>query len=32
MLDNSFYTAEVQGPYETASIGRLELEERDQIW
>lgn len=27
MLDNSFYTAEVQGPYETASIGRLELEE-----
>ncbi|BAU95217.1 homoserine O-acetyltransferase [Corynebacterium suranareeae] len=35
MLDNSFYTAEVQGPYETASIGRLELEEGgviDDCW
>ena len=27
MLVNDFYTAEAQGPYETASIGRLELEE-----
>jgi homoserine O-acetyltransferase len=27
MLSNAFYTAETQGPYETASIGRLELEE-----
>lgn len=27
MIENAFYTAEVQGPYETASIGRLDLEE-----
>lgn len=27
MVENSFYTADVQGPYQTASIGRLELEE-----
>lgn len=26
-MENSFYTAEAQGPHETASIGRLELEE-----
>lgn len=26
-MENSFYTAEAQGPYETASIRRLELEE-----
>ena len=31
MLGNKFYTAEVQGPYETASIGRLELEEGGAI-
>lgn len=27
MISNDFYTAETQGPYETASIGTLELEE-----
>lgn len=27
MIENAFYSAEVQGPYETASIGRLELED-----
>ena len=27
MIENSFYSADVQGPYQTASIGRLELEE-----
>ena len=27
MISNDFYTAEAQGPYETASIGTLELEE-----
>ena len=27
MYENPFYTAEVQGPYEMISIGRLELEE-----
>lgn len=26
-LDNPFYTAEMQGPYETYSLGRFELEE-----
>lgn len=27
MIDNPFYSADIQGAYETASIGRLELEE-----
>ena len=27
MLHNDFYTPDKQGPYETASVGRLELEE-----
>ncbi|MGO1949275.1 MAG: alpha/beta fold hydrolase [Mycobacteriaceae bacterium] len=35
MISNDFYTAEAQGPYETASIGTLELEEGgviDDCW
>lgn len=35
MIENSFYSADVQGPYQTASIGRLELEEGgviDDCW
>lgn len=27
MIENNFYTAQTQGPYVTASIGRLDLEE-----
>ncbi|MGP9723624.1 alpha/beta fold hydrolase [Corynebacterium sp. AOP40-9SA-29] len=35
MITNDFYTAHTQGPYETASIGRLELEDGgviDDCW
>lgn len=35
MIENNFYTAETQGPYQTASIGRLELEDGgviDDCW
>ncbi len=35
MIENDFYTAQTQGPYETASIGRLDLEDGgviDDCW